>query len=233
MKALFPLLALLLADSSGPPPGGFVVRGTVRTTAPIPRKKVRMDADPKAAALHSGAVYGPDTEIDAEGRVRWALVYVKSGLEGRKYPVPKEEKLLLHEGAFFKPFVFGIQAGQGLRIRNEDDLLHNTHSLPLLNKEFNFGQPVKGHQELKRFEEPELVIKLKCDIHPWESSWAGVFPHPHFAVTGADGAFEMPGLPPGEYVLEAWHPRYEPVTQAIRVKTRYRVTADFTFTTRK
>jgi hypothetical protein len=36
------------------------------------------------------------------------------------------------------------------------------------------------------------------------AAYAGVMEHPFFAVTGVDGAFEIKGLPPGEYLIEAW-----------------------------
>ena len=37
------------------------------------------------------------------------------------------------------------------------------------------------------------------------NAYANVVPHPFFAVTGADGSFEIKGLPPGTYTVEAWH----------------------------
>lgn len=33
----------------------------------------------------------------------------------------------------------------------------------------------------------------------------GIFAHPWFAVTDARGAFELTGVPPGDYVIVAWH----------------------------
>ena len=32
-----------------------------------------------------------------------------------------------------------------------------------------------------------------------------VMDHPFFAVTDAEGKFEIPGLPAGEYTVVAWH----------------------------
>jgi hypothetical protein len=37
-------------------------------------------------------------------------------------------------------------------------------------------------------------------------AYAVVQDHPFFAVTRDDGTFEIKGLPPGSYTLEAWHP---------------------------
>ncbi|MCZ7646170.1 MAG: carboxypeptidase-like regulatory domain-containing protein [Planctomycetota bacterium] len=40
-------------------------------------------------------------------------------------------------------------------------------------------------------------------------AYGGVFTHPFFAVTGADGAFAFPmKLLPGKYKLKAWHEVY-------------------------
>ncbi len=46
---------------------------------------------------------------------------------------------------------------------------------------------------------------MKCDLHPWMSAWIVVADHPHQAVTGPSGAFELPDVPPGTYALEIWH----------------------------
>jgi hypothetical protein len=35
------------------------------------------------------------------------------------------------------------------------------------------------------------------------------FDHPYFAVTDAEGKFEISGVPPGTYNLVAWHEGYK------------------------
>ena len=35
----------------------------------------------------------------------------------------------------------------------------------------------------------DVVMRIKCDIHPWMVAYVGVVPHPYFAVSGTDGSF--------------------------------------------
>jgi len=46
----------------------------------------------------------------------------------------------------------------------------------------------------------------------------GVVTNPYFAVSGADGSFEIPNVPAGKYTLEAWHEQLGVVTSAVIVK---------------
>jgi len=50
---------------------------------------------------------------------------------------------------------------------------------------------------------------FQCDIHSHMNGYRVGFPHPYFAVTDAEGKFEITGVPPGEYTLVAWHEGYK------------------------
>ena len=91
--------------------------------------------------------------------------------------------------------------GQKLEIVNSDPTLHNVNCQPKANKKFNIAQPVKGMKTAKTFDQPEIGISFKCNVHPWMVAYAGVFNHPFYAVTDESGAFSIQGLPGGTYTI--------------------------------
>jgi len=60
-------------------------------------------------------------------------------------------------------------------------------------------------------------------------AYLGVFEHPYFALSGADGRFTLKDLPPGEYTIEAWHERCGTRSQKITVGAKETKTVEFTF----
>jgi plastocyanin len=110
-----------------------------------------------------------------------------------------------------------VQVGQTVRISNSDETLHNVHAVPASNREFNFGQPPKVPPAPRVFDKPEIMVPFRCDVHGWMNAYAGVVAHPFFAVTKQDGTFEIKGLPPGTYTIEAWHELLGPQTQSVTV----------------
>jgi hypothetical protein len=202
------------------PVKGASISGTVKVKGDVKkRRKIKMDADPKCAALHADAPLMDDIVVDAEGHVQWAFVYVKKGAEGKKPTDPPAQAMINQTGCHYEPHVLGIVVGQDLIVKNSDDLLHNIHALPFSNKEFNFGQPTKGLEEKKQFTTQEIMVKVKCDVHPWMGAWIGVVDHGFFAVTGVDGKYAIPGgLPDGKYTVEVWHEGYKSVSADVDVK---------------
>jgi hypothetical protein len=61
-------------------------------------------------------------------------------------------------------------------------------------------------------------------------SYVGVLPHPFFAVTRADGTFQLSGLPPGTYTVEAWHEKLGRQTQSVTIGAKETGDVAFTFT---
>jgi hypothetical protein len=69
-----------------------------------------------------------------------------------------------------------------------------------------------------------------CNVHGWMAAWVGVVAHPYYAVTDETGAFELKGVPPGTYTIEAWHEKFGVQTATVTVAPSQQQTTTFTFT---
>jgi len=217
------------APAAAPAAGGATVTGKVNFDGAAPAMaQIKMDADAFCKSEHKEPVYEQEVVVNPNKTLEWVLVYVKEGVNGT-YPAPTEAVTLDQHGCQYRPHVFGMQAGQPLKVLNSDGTLHNIHALPKKNAEFNIGQPFKGMETVKKFENPETGLRFKCDVHKWMGAYAGVFNHPFFAVTNDQGAFEIKNLPPGNYVIEAWHEKYGTQTQNVTITGSEAKTVDFNF----
>jgi plastocyanin len=142
-----------------------------------------------------------------------AFVWVKEGLPPTDYPAPDTPVTVDQRDCEFTPRVFGIQVGQPLAIVNSDPLLHNVHTP----RGFNLPMPRQGMQATKTFNQPGVMTALVCDVHGWMRAYAGVVPHPFFAVTALDGGYAIARLPPGHYTVEAWQERLGRQTREVVV----------------
>ena len=174
-------------------------------------------------------VYAENVVLNDNGTLSNVFVYVKDGLEGKNFPASSEPVVLDQIGCQYQPHVIGIQVGQPLKIKNSDDgVLHNIHALSEGRNGFNCGMP-KVMESTKKFKKPEVMVRIKCDVHGWMAAYAGVVDHPFFGVTGEDGSFEFPPLPPGDYVIESWHEEYGTQTQNVTVGASETKEITFTF----
>jgi hypothetical protein len=206
------------------------IAGMVNFTGTAPEPElIQMDAEPTCMEQYSEGPFTQNVIVGDNGRLANVFIYVKSGLEEMTFATPSEPVVLDQSGCRYVPHVLGIQTDQTLLIRNSDDVLHNIHPQPVNSRAFNESQPNQGMETERSFPTAEIMIPVGCDVHSWMSAFVGVVDHPYFAVSGSDGSFELPNLPPGEYEVEAWHEEYGTQTMTVTVGESEAVTLDFTF----
>jgi hypothetical protein len=218
---LLPALAVLVLAACGEKPGGCEAP---RQPTPLDRSttgtltgSVLLEGTPPAmspiqmtgecAAQHREPVLSGDALVH-DAKVENAFVYVKDGLGGRVFAVPEKPVVIDQAGCIYRPRVAGVQTCQPIQFVNSDPLLHNVHGTPDRSSPWNFGMAVKGSTRTIRIEVPEVPVEVRCDVHPWMRAYLGVVDHPYFAVTGPDGRFTIAEVPPGDYLLAAWHERF-------------------------
>ena len=206
------------------------VTGKVAFTGAKPvLRNIDMSATPACSRAHTTPQKSEEAIVNDNGTLRYTFVWVKSGLPDRQWPAPSGAVALDQQGCMYKPHVLGVMTGQNLEIRNDDPTNHNIHPLPKINQEWNESQPPKGDPKMRSFAREEVMIPVKCNVHPWMRSYIGVVGHPYFAVTGDDGSFTIKNLPPGTYTIEAWHEKFGTQDAQVTVAPKEEKTQDFTF----
>ena len=212
--------------------GSLSGRVTFAGPRPAP-EKMRVTADPVCIQALGGNATSDSIVIADDGSVANAFVYIKDPLSDYAFDMPSKPVALDQNGCRYSPRVIGVRVGQAIDISNSDATLHNVHALPMINGEFNKGQPIQNSHMLQVFTAPEVMVRFKCDVHGWMTAYAGVMAHPFFAVTGPDGAFSMKGLPPGSYELSAWHEKFGASSQTVTIAPEQAQTANFALSAAK
>ena len=204
------------------------IAGRIRFEGQAPAPvEVNTESDPYCGK--QGVVRTETIVVGDGGALQNVFVYVKDGLGDRVFPVPTAPVVLDQKGCRYVPHVLGIQVGQPFEILSSDNTLHNVHAMPEQNREFNKAHQEAGIKHTHVFGATEVMVPFKCDVHKWMNAYVGVLDHPYYAVSGADGSFELKGLPPGTYTIEAWHEKLGTQTQTVTIGEKQAGEASFTF----
>lgn len=143
------------------------------------------------------------------------LVRLAVGSVASDSPLKPRQRLAARD-CVFEPRMLAVQAGQEIEIVNLDATLANVHVRQGSQSVFNVGMPTGSGPIIQSLELPG-IYRVGSSLHSWSRAFIAVSDHPFFAVTDANGAFSIAGIPDGEYVLEAWHSFMGKKTKTIRV----------------
>lgn len=221
-----------------PPPTATVdpatagnIIGTVRLEGEPPKfRPIDMSAEPTCVKANPKPVIPPIVVTGEHGALANVAVYIKSGLGRYKYDVPTTPVVLNQKGCMYEPRVLALRVGQPLEVHNEDPTVHNINVRARVNDSWNRSEEPGDPPFTETFDHPEVDVPVSCNVHPWMRAYAFIFDNPYYAVTTKTGEFELKGLPPGTYTIEARQEFYGAQDQAVTLGPKETKKIEFVFT---
>ncbi len=188
---------------------GRLVWGGDQAPAPKVLQPVGQAAKDPEVCAKDAAIPDEKMVVDPENKgIRYAFAYLvrPSGenpeatreLTSKTPAVEVDQK-----NCRFIPRSVALHQDQSLVLKSSDPVNHNVHLTAFTNAGFNELLPANGTASKKLVAE-KRAVPLVCDIHPWMKANIMIFNHPFFAVTAADGSFEIKGVPAGAQKLVVW-----------------------------
>jgi plastocyanin len=157
------------------------------------------------AGLRAGTVTGKVELVDKGGRKATDLSDVVVYVDGARVKPRPATATVVMKGKAFNPHVVVVPVGGTVQFPNEDPIFHNAFSVSGENR-FDLALYKRPKVGSFTFQHPGIV-KVYCNIHPQMSAVVVVRDNPLFTKAAADGSFTIENVPPGRYVVKAWHER--------------------------
>jgi len=187
-----------------------------------------MGMDPMCSKMNAGKrVIQQYFVATIDGSLANVFVRLKGNVP--QTPIPSQPVVIDQQACVYTPRVVGARVGQTVQVKNSDMLLHNVDASSGKNNGFNVAQPRAGLVYEFKPKNEEIMLHLKCDVHNWMNAYVGIVTNPYFAVSNTMGTFEIGRVPPGTYMLEAWHERFGLVSKPVTVKAGAVASVDFDY----
>jgi len=208
------------------------ISGTISFKGAAPQRvKIDMSQDP-ACAMTAAENDAEQYVVGKKGALANVYVYVKAGLPPNvNFPAKTAPVVLDQKGCRYMPHVVAVQVGEPVEFHNSDPTMHNVHTLPAVqgNASSDISQGPMGAPQSETFTQPEVMLPVRCNNHPWMNAFVNVSATPFFAVTDKDGKFEIKGLPPGVYTIAAVHEKMGEQLQQVTIASQTVSAANFSY----
>ena len=179
------------------------------------------------AAGAQGAVGGRVTILERTGArsadLANAVVWLEPAAGGAPRAAPSATEIVM-DAREFRPAVRVVAAGSSVGFPNYDPFRHNVFS-DMGPGRFDLGLYARGESRTTTVKAAG-VYPIFCNIHARMVAHVVAVPTPWFAQAGADGSWQIAGVPAGRYRLHAWHDRGGEHARDVEIADGARVAAD-------
>lgn len=218
---VFAAAALLVPSSHGAAASGGTVIGVVTTTLRA-RPDVRITIDP---SICGQTLPDESIAVDSAGRVSGVVATVASVAA----TAPPEVSLVNEHCRFF-PHVALLRPKGTVKMTSRDQVMHTMHASNATGKAlFNLSLPIPNIALSRPVDKPGAVT-VSCSTHTWMRGYVFVTDELS-AISGADGAFRLDGVPAGTREIRFWHEALRAAPVRVEVREGQTTTVAVTLTT--
>ena len=123
-------------------------------------------------------------------------------------PFNKEPILINSENCKFSPDVNVVKQGESFKVDNLDAVMHNSQVYQAERGKIIQNLPVPPEAVTNgkvTFQRKYRIFQMICGMHEFMQTWGYRIQNPYYFITKLGGEFKMDNIPPGDYILSAWH----------------------------
>jgi hypothetical protein len=219
VRCLALLTALVSVSIAAADDKWATIKGQVVLPAngPIPKQAPLNVMQDKQHCLDKGPILDEAVVVNPTNRgIKNVVVFLRPAPPAAVFqteqfhPADKDRKavevVITQPCCMFVERITTARPGDTLVVKNPAPVPHNFFWASSNNGEFNVTIPKEGEWKMpKPLASEPADISYKCTIHGWMSGHVRVFDHPYYAVTDADGKFEIKNAPVGNFNIVCWH----------------------------
>jgi hypothetical protein len=171
-----------------------------------------------------------DFVVDDKRGLKDVVISIKHVEAGK--PFENKPINILSENCKFTPNVTVIQQGGKFSVDNQDAVMHNSQVYQSERGKILLNIPIPAEEVSEgvvKFQKKYKIFQMICGMHEFMQTWGYRVQNPYNFVTHENGEFNIDQLPPGDYIVEAWHFLMKPQKQKITIEANKTVELNFEF----
>jgi len=171
-----------------------------------------------------------DFKVSPKGGLKDTIITLEHVEAGK--PFNKEPINIISENCKFFPDVNIIRQGEAFKIDNTDAVMHNSQVYQKERGKILLNIPIPAEEVsegIVTFEKNYKIMQMICGMHEFMQTWGYRVQNPYYFKTDKDGNFNIGDIPPGEYVVNAWHYLMKPQKKKIKIAAGETIDLNFEF----
>jgi len=147
-------------------------------------------------------------------------------------PFNKEPINILSENCKFFPDLNFIRQGESFKVDNLDAVMHNSQVYQKERGKILLNIPIPAEEVsdgIVTFKKKYKIMQMICGMHEFMQTWGYRVQNPYYFKTDDKGNYNIDDIPPGEYIVNAWHYLMKPQKKKIKIAAGETIDLSFVF----